>query len=136
MSAYHPLRAFRTRLKLRMRRLRSLAIIVALSGCATNSSESISVRRAVSAAGEHDGQLVRIKGTVVSWHNGINLHSHDGRECIGILASETSIARFRAFEGRGVTLSGRLEAEGCGRKGICDEHVCGPSVLSEAQLVD
>lgn len=81
-----------------------------------------------------DGQELEVQGVVGSWHRGVNLYSPDRDACIGLLATEAEVLRFRALEGKRATVHGTLEAEGCGRDDICDEHLCGPAVLSSVQL--
>jgi hypothetical protein len=117
-----------------MHRVQSLALVIGVAGCATTSSTSLPVERAVREASQRNGQLVQVEGFVGSWHNGVNLFSPSRRECIGLLVRDTDVVRFRAIDGRRVTVRGKLEAQGCGYDGICDEHLCGPAVLSLVQL--
>ncbi|WP_126174528.1 hypothetical protein [Altericroceibacterium xinjiangense] len=92
------------------------------------------VKRVVADAEVLNGQEVQVHGVIGSWHGGVNLFSPNRHECIGLLAAQTEVLRLRAFEGKRISVRGRLEAQGCGRDGICDEHLCGPAVLSSVRL--
>lgn len=121
-----------------MHRFRSLVAVQFLSllvaGC-VSATTSLPVSRAVSEAELRNSQVVQVHGVIGSWHSGVNLLSPSRRECIGLLSAQTDLTRLRAYEGQRVTVSGTLQAQGCGREGICDEHLCGPAVLSSVRLV-
>jgi hypothetical protein len=65
----------------------------------------------------------------------VNLYSSDRQQCIGLLVTTAQQPRYRQRSGQSVSLSGRLQAQGCGRDGICDEHLCGPAILRDVELL-
>lgn len=111
----------------------AVSVTAAVAGCISSNRPPIA--RAVDEAELRNSQLVQVQGVVGSWHEGVNLYAPSREECIGLLVTEAELPRLRAQEGKKVTVSGKLEAQGCGRDGICDEHVCGPAILSSVQLI-
>jgi hypothetical protein len=71
----------------------------------------------------------------VQEHGLVNLYTANRQLCVGLLVTNRDRPHYRARQGRIVTVSGRLQAEGCGREGICDEHLCGPAILHDMELL-
>jgi len=105
-----------------------------LVGC-TATRPGLSVPALVAAAAAQDGTRVTVHGRLHLTHGLINLYSRNRRLCVGLLVPINQVERFRRLAGREVTVSGRVQAEGCGREGICDEHLCGPAILRDVELL-
>jgi hypothetical protein len=81
-----------------------------------------------------DGHVVTVRGILGTRHGLFNLYSRDRQHCVGLLVTDAQRLRYVGFDGRPVEATGRMMAEGCGRNGICDEHLCGPAVLRDVQV--
>lgn len=81
-----------------------------------------------------DGNEVRVTGIVVMQHGLANLYSEDRQECVGLLITDGQRPMFAAQDNQTVDVIGTMWAEGCGREGICDEHLCGPAVLRDVSI--
>jgi hypothetical protein len=84
---------------------------------------------------DHDGQRVQIEGTLSPRHGFLNLFSQDKKQCVGLLLTPNERGMLGTYSERKVSVSGIFRAEGCGRDGICDEHLCGPGVLTDVSLI-
>ena len=105
---------------------------LALAACATGSA--FSVHRLLSERQAHQATRVSVVGVLGLRHGLVNLFSRNGRECIGLLTHVEDRDSYAALNGQMVSVSGTLEAEGCGRDGICDEHLCGPAILRDVTV--
>ena len=81
-----------------------------------------------------DGTHVQVVGRIGVSHGLISLFSIDRKECIGLLVTEAQRKQLIQLDGNLARVSGILEAEGCGREGICVEHLCGPTVLTNVTV--
>lgn len=79
---------------------------------------------------ENNGKSVTVSGILRERGGYYNLFSNDGKECIGILLTDRQRREYRRFADHRVTVAGTLEAEGCGREGICVERLCGPTIMT------
>lgn len=77
----------------------------------------------------HDGEIVRATGTLRNVNGLFNLYTSHRQECLGLLFTDADRERYRTWDGRRVTVSGLMQAEGCGREGVCDGRLCGPAIL-------
>jgi hypothetical protein len=114
-----------------MRRTSVAALTGALLACAPAAPP---VARVLSSSAEEDGKRVQVSGIVTPRGNMLNLFSRSGKECIGLLVSDEQKKDLRQFVGRRVVASGILDAQACGRNGVCSEHLCGPAVLRDVTL--
>lgn len=79
---------------------------------------------------DNDGNSIVVSGILRRSSSYYNLFSSDGRECIGILLTDRQMSEYSSIVNHRVTVAGTLEAEGCGREGICVEHLCGPTIMT------
>ena len=119
--------------------LRPVAAVAFLVGasCASTAADTRvadSVQILVRERVARDGMTVQAEGVLRSSHGLLNLYSHDLQVCIGLPMRNFELERFRQLEGQRVSVSGTLHAEGCGRDGICDEHLCGPAILRDVAI--
>lgn len=105
---------------------------LAIASCAAGSA--FSVHRLLSERQAHQAMRVSVVGVLGLRHGLVNLFSRNGRECIGLLTHVEDRGSYSALNGQTVLVSGILEAEGCGRNGICDEHLCGPAILRDVTV--
>ena len=109
------------------------ATLLTLSACASAmKGQSVPVLLANAAA--QDGTRVTVHGRLIADHGFINLYSPDRRQCLGLLVFEESKRLYLHRDHRVVTVEGRLQAEGCGREGMCVEQLCGPAILRDVEL--
>lgn len=106
---------------------------IALTSCITNLRDE--VHSTIESQTENDGQIVTIQGFLKTNNNYYNLFSGDGKVCIGLLLTDTQRQRFQRLVDKRVFVKGRLDAEGCGRRGICVEHICGPTILTDVLVL-
>ena len=106
----------------------SAALGFSLVACATALNDE--VVSAVERRAEHNGRTVTLSGELRERKGFYNLHSRDGQECIGLLLTDQQRVEYRSSVGRRVTLTGTLEAEGCGGNNMCVEHLCAPTILT------
>lgn len=107
--------------------LASLTMLLLASCAATLQDPVVAV---VKGSKENDGKFISLAGVLREKNGFFNLFSKDGEECVGVLLTDQQRNDYRASAGKRVTLTGTLEAEGCGRDGICVEHLCGPTILT------
>ena len=108
------------------------SLSLATSSCAHDGLDD--VYSIMSARAERDGQNVSLRG-VLKINNGYyNLFSKDQQECVGLLLTNNQRERFKELAGQQVAVTGTFEAEGCGRDGICVEHICGPAILTNVTV--
>lgn len=88
------------------------------------------VRLAMANRNNNDGKLVTVSGMLRERSGYYNLFSSDGQECIGVLLTDSQKLNYRSFSGQKVKVAGTLKSEGCGREGICVEHLCGPTIMT------
>jgi hypothetical protein len=114
--------------------LKIIPLLILLACCAAPGGH-LSVHQLLSQSSALDNEEVKLKGRLeVEEHGLINIYSRDGKQCVGLLLSRDQMARYAGFARRQVLVTGRLEKEGCGRDGFCDEHLCGPAVLKDATV--
>ena len=92
------------------------------------------VYSAIEKRAAQDGETVTVGGTLKTTNGYFNLFSRDQRECIGLLLTDAQREEYRTYVGKRIQARGQLEAEGCGREGICVEHLCGPTILTKVTL--
>ena len=81
-------------------------------------------------------RAVTVHGRVrVQEHGLVNLYAADRQQCIGLLVTDRDRPNYRERKGRIVSVIGRLHAQGCGREGLCDDHLCGPAILRDVELL-
>lgn len=112
----------------------STLAIAGAAACATVLGGPNTVSLLLDNADSRDGQRVNVGGTLVSSHGLMNLYSSDRRECVGLLITDEQRASYLELEGRDIAVSGVFRAQGCGRDGICDEHLCAPGILVDVSL--
>lgn len=105
-----------------------LVSIMSLISCASTLQDS--VVDTVSRSKQNDGKSITVSGFFREKNGYYNLFSKDNDECIGVLLTDQQKNEFRSRSGKRVTITGTLEAEGCGRDGICVEHLCGPTIMT------
>jgi hypothetical protein len=106
------------------------AALVGLASCAASSIDPVSALLAERQ--ERDGQRVNVEGVIgIDQHGLANLYSRDRGECVGLLITDQQRRHLASLEGRIAVVSGVIRAEGCGRDSFCDEHLCGPAILTD-----
>lgn len=111
------------------RKLLSTAFVATLLVSCVSSHGDPVVLAVTNRAG-NNGRLIMVSGTFRERNGYYNLFSSDGQECIGILTTDRQKIDYRSFVGQKVSVVGILQAEGCGREGICVEHLCGPTIMT------
>lgn len=92
---------------------------------------ALSVKALIDRSAILDRTVVSVRGTLsVAEHGLINLHSRNKDECVGLLLTQADMDKYASWDRRDVLVTGTLESEGCGRDGFCDEHLCGPAILT------
>lgn len=109
-----------------------LLLCAALSSCATDHRDD--VYSAVQARNANDGKSITISGLLKTNSGYYNLFSSDQKECIGLLLTDSQRQAYEGLAGQKVVVTGKLDAEGCGRDGICVEHICGPTILTDVSV--
>lgn len=104
------------------------SMVFSLMACATTHQDDIVL--AVENRKDNDGKVIILSGTLRESNGYYNLFSKNGQECVGVLLTDGQKEDYKSLVGRRVTLTGTLEAEGCGRDGICVEHICGPTIMT------
>lgn len=107
-------------------------LFVAVSACQNTDRDP--VVDLVKESSINNGQVVSVVGILRANKGYFNLHSKRGDECVGLQVAEDDVDEFKGLVGKSVNIQGRFEAEGCGRDGICVEHLCGPAIIARAQL--
>lgn len=116
----------------RVMSLVSLATLLLVSCAATLQDEVVS---AVARSKENNGKTITISGILKERNGYYNLFSRNGNECVGILLNDQQREEYSPRAGKRVTITGTLEAEGCGRDGICVEHLCGPTIMTSITIL-
>jgi hypothetical protein len=119
-------------------RLRRLTTLLALLSFATSAlpgsaapREALSVKSLLHRGAGLDRTVVNVRGILsVDEHGLINLYSGDRDVCVGLLLTRAQLARYSTWHGSRALVTGTFESEGCGRDGFCDEHLCGPAILT------
>ncbi|MBB5986633.1 hypothetical protein [Sphingobium lignivorans] len=104
------------------------SMVFSLMACAATHQDDVVV--AVEHRKDNDGKVIILSGTLRERNGYYNLFSRNNQECVGILITDSQKEDFKSLVGKRVTLTGTLEAEGCGRDGICVEHLCGPTIMT------
>jgi hypothetical protein len=97
--------------------------------------QPLSVREVLRSPIQYDGQRIQVRGILSPRHDFLNLFTKDKQQCLGLLLTSNERATLTGYSERKVSLIGSFRAEGCGRDGICDEHLCGPGVLTNVSLI-
>lgn len=109
----------------------ALACLTA-SSCATDKQDQ--VYSVVNARSDNDGKTLTVSGLLKVDNGYYNLFSRDQKECIGLLLTDSQRESYRSLINRRVAATGKFSAEGCGRAGICVEHICGPAILTDVAV--
>lgn len=112
-------------------RLITTVLGVAAVSCMASSD---SVRRLLAQRESLDGQRVQVRGVLGVDRGIVNLFSADRNNCLGLLTYTRDLDRYIALDGQRVIASGTLDAEGCGRRGVCVERMCGPAILRDVTI--
>lgn len=107
-----------------------LTLIGIMAAACSSPNLHPSVDTVLRDAERHNGKHVTIQGFLRSRDGFLNLFSKDAEQCVGLLLTTAERAKFSRFVDRKVSIAGTFQAEACGRDGICDEHLCGPGVLT------
>lgn len=78
----------------------------------------------------YNEKTISISGVMRENSGFYNLFSNDRQECIGLLLTDSQRLEYKSYVGHRVTVAGILKAEGCGREGICVEHLCSPTIMT------
>ena len=78
----------------------------------------------------YNNKVVTVSGILREKNRYYNLFSGYKRECIGLLLTDGQKEAYKTNNNRRVMVSGTLRSEGCGREGICVEHLCGPTIMT------
>lgn len=105
---------------------------LATSSCAQGGLDD--VYSIMSVRADRDGEKVVLKGFLKVNSGYYNLFSGDQKECIGLLLTDAQRESYKGLAGQRVAATGTFEAEGCGRNGICVEHMCGPAILTNVTV--
>lgn len=110
--------------------------MILMSSCASLSqgSSSNNVSMIVERRLSVDGQIVAIHGLLKEDGGYYNIYSRDGERCVGLLLTDLQRSEYRVHANSEVLVRGVLEAEGCGREGVCVERLCGPAILTGVAL--
>ena len=81
-----------------------------------------------------DGSHVEVQGILEVDHGYVNLMARNRQECVGLVTYVEDRARYVALNDHRVAASGIMDAEGCGRNGMCSEHFCGPAILRQVTV--
>lgn len=105
---------------------------VFLLSCA--SSKSNNVKMVVESRNQYSNKIVSISGILRERNSFYNLFSNDSQECIGVMLTDSQKELYKNMNGRNVAVRGILKPEGCGREGICVEHLCGPTIVTDVTV--
>lgn len=108
------------------------SMVFSLVACAATRHDDVIL--VVEHRKDNDGKVISLSGTLRERSGYYNLFSINGRECVGVLLTDSQKDDYKYLVGRRVTLTGTLEAEGCGRDGICVEHLCGPAIMTSVTV--
>lgn len=111
-----------------MTRLFVSLLVFLLSACSTPPKDE--VIEMLDRRLDNDGKTVTVTGILGVYRIYYNLYSKDGQRCIGLLLSDDQRVEYKSSVGKRVTLTGTLEAEGCGRDGICMDSLCSPTIMT------
>jgi hypothetical protein len=95
-----------------------------------------SVDTVLASAPRYNGQRISVRGVLSSRHGLFNLFTRRAEQCLGLILTPAERVVLTRYVEREISLTGIFQAEGCGRDGICDEHLCGPGVLTHVSLLD
>jgi hypothetical protein len=95
-----------------------------------------SVDTVLASATHYDGKRITVRGVLSSRHGLLNLFTRRAEQCLGLILTPAERVALTRYVEREISLIGIFHAEGCGRDGICDEHLCGPGVLTHVSLLD
>ena len=112
----------------------STLIVLGLTMSCAPVDHTSSVGDVIKSSDRHDGRQIVVRGVMSSRDGFLNLFSGDRKECIGLLLTSAERATYFKFAERKVSVSGTFRSQGCGRDGICDEHLCGPGVLTDVTI--
>lgn len=105
-----------------------LACLIA-SSCASDGPDE--VYSAISARLTNDGKLLSVHGLLKTNAGYYNLYSQNQKECVGLLLTDSQREKYTNLIGQQVVVRGTFKSEGCGREGICVEHICGPAIFTD-----
>lgn len=115
-----------------MKKTFALTVSVVLVSCTTGHTDE--VYSAIESRFVNDGKIITVQG-ILQFNSGYyNIFSEDRKECIGLLLTDRQRQSYKELIDRKAVVTGKLDAEGCGRDGICVEHICGPTILKEASI--
>lgn len=116
------------------RNIASLLLIFLIPSCSDVSVNNIS--DIISNSSRFDGNTVTLYGTIRVNSGFYNIFPRDGRSCIGLLLTNAQRQESARLEGRRVLLTGILESRGCADHYICNEHLCGPELLTHVEFLN
>ena len=118
-----------------MRRASLLGLIIVLTGaCVGSTGRRDEVHDLLADRSAFDRRDIELTGILRMDHGVANLYSRDGRECIGLVSSAADQPHYRALDGRRVHVRGKLDAEGCGLRGMCTHQMCGPAIMRDVTV--
>lgn len=112
-----------------------LGIMFVLTIACSPSMKSFSVRDILKLPNRYDGRIIQVQGVISPRHGILNLFTKNKQQCLGLILKPSERAKLIEHSERKISLSGTFQAEGCGRDAICDEHLCGPGVLTNVSLI-
>lgn len=107
------------------------ALLIVFISCANRQDAVINM---VNHRNSFNNMQVSVEGILETRNGFFNIFSRDRQLCIGLLVYNRDIPRYSALVRRRVVATGRLQAEGCGREGVCTEYLCGPAILRDVSI--
>lgn len=107
-------------------------ILVFLFSCA--SPKANNVKKTVENIDQYRDKTVSISGILRECNNFYNLFSNDLQECIGVMLTDSQKKLYKNVGDQNVTVRGIMKPQGCGHDGICVEHLCGPTIITDVTV--
>ena len=118
-----------------MKRGLAIGVMASLSivSCALDMKPSVG--DILNFATRHNGHQITVRGRISSRHGLLSLFNRSAKQCIGLILTPSERLSFSKYVEREISVTGTFQADGCGRDGVCDEHLCGPGVLTHVTLL-
>lgn len=113
-----------------------IGVLGSLAISCTSAGQHASVDTVLASATHYDGKRIVVRGVLSSRHGLLNLFTRRAEQCLGLVLTPAERVVLTRYIEHEISLIGIFQAEGCGRDGICDEHLCGPGVLTHVSLLD